>query len=235
MSVPFEDEERMVRVAAGAVLLEGVLRTPKDAAGLVLLAPGSDELAETRRRAVAVVLHRRGLATLVVDLWTAEERALDRAASELRVHISTMAERLVEVGRWLRELPVTGHLPLGYFGWGSGGAAVLLAAAQAPGIARAVVCRGARADLARDVLSKVEAPVLLIAAGLDPTETSREAEALQRLRAEKSLRVVPGATAEFGEPGALEEVGRLAAEWFLDHFSRGGAAAPVALNRIRTT
>ena len=208
-------EERLVRVAAGPVTLEGNLSLPERARGIVLFAHGSGSSRHSpRNRYVARVLDEAKLATLLVDLLTPDEEAVDLRTAHLRFDIGLLAGRLVGVTAWLTQYPDTRELRIGYFGASTGAAAALVAAARRPDAVGAIVSRGGRPDLAGPALARVRAPTLLIVGGNDfeVVELNRRAFAL--LRCEKQLEIVPGATHLFEEPGALEEVARLAREWF---------------------
>jgi dienelactone hydrolase len=216
--------EHLVRVAAGPVALEGSLTVPAAAAGVVLFAHGSGSSRHSpRNRYVAQELNAAGLATLLLDLLTPREEATDAHDAHLRFDIDLLAERLVGATDWLRQEPETAPLAVGYFGASTGAAAALVAAAARPGVG-AVVSRGGRPDLAGEALERVEAPTRLVVGANDTQVLRLNREALRRLgAAEKQLRVVPGAGHLFEEPGALEEVARLATAWFTRHL--GGAPA----------
>ena len=211
-------EVRPVRVSVGAVELEGNLGVPEGAGGVVLFAHGSGSGRHSpRNRHVARALREAGLGTLLIDLLTAEEEELDLRTRHLRFDIGLLAGRLIGATDWLRREPGTRNLRVGYFGASTGAGAALVAAAERPGAVCAVVSRGGRPDLAGDALSRVEAPTLLIVGGEDGPVIGMNEEALSRISAEKRLQIVPGATHLFEEPGALEEVSRLAAGWFARH------------------
>jgi putative phosphoribosyl transferase len=208
-------EERLVRVAAGPVTLEGNLSLPERARGIVLFAHGSGSSRHSpRNRYVARVLNEAKLATLLVDLLTPDEEAVDLRTAHLRFDIGLLAGRLVGVTDWLTQYPDTRELRIGYFGASTGAAAALVAAAQHPDAVGAIVSRGGRPDLAGPALARVRAPTLLIVGGNDFEVVELNRRALAPLRCEKQLEIVPGATHLFEEPGALEEVARLACEWF---------------------
>jgi putative phosphoribosyl transferase len=214
-SMEGQGEERLVRISAGPVTLEGNLSLPKEADGIVLFAHGSGSSRHSpRNRYVARLLNDANLATLLVDLLTSDEEAIDMRTAHLRFNIDLLAKRLVAVTDWLTEQPHTRDLRIGYFGASTGAAAALVAAAERPDAVGAVVSRGGRPDLAGPALARVRAPTLLIVGGNDfqVIELNRAAFAL--LRGEKQLVIVPGATHLFEEPGALDEVARLAREWF---------------------
>jgi dienelactone hydrolase len=215
-------EELSVQVPAGRVTLEGDLGLPATAhttRGVVLFAHGSGSSRfSSRNRFVAGQLRKAGLATLLIDLLTADEEAVDVHTAHLRFDIGLLAERLVHATHWLTRHPKTADLPVGHFGASTGGGAALVAAAQLPDEVRAVVSRGGRPDLAGEALPRVSAPTLLIVGGHDLPVIEMNQKALARLgAAEKELVIVPGATHLFEEPGALEEVARLAADWFGRH------------------
>ncbi len=216
-------EEREVRVSAGPVTLAGNLGVPHDARGIVLFAHGSGSGRHSpRNRYVAQTLREARLATLLIDLLTAEEEEVDLRTRHLRFDIGLLAERLAGATDWLAQNPDTLDLRVGYFGASTGAGAALVAAAERPGDIGAVVSRGGRPDLAGENLSRVWAPTLLIVGGNDVPVIGMNQEALAQLRVEKKLEIVPGATHLFEEPGALEEVARLAAEWFVRYLGPAG-------------
>jgi len=213
------DKERLVRVAADRVALEGNLSIPDGAHGVVLFAHGSGSSRHSpRNRFVARVLREAGLATLLLDLLTPDEEAVDAHTAALRFDIGLLAQRLVGATDWLSRDRETSGLMTGYFGASTGAAAALVAAAARPDVVGAVVSRGGRPDLAGPALPEVRAPTLLIVGGNDVPVIGLNQEALQRLgTAGKELAIVPGATHLFQEPGTLEEVARLASDWFTRH------------------
>jgi putative phosphoribosyl transferase len=208
--------QHTVCLNVGPVILEGDLAFPPDARGVVLFAHGSGSSRHSpRNRFVAERLRDAGLATLLFDLLTEDEEAIDRRTARLRFDIDLLTERLVGATDWLVQQPEAADLPIGYFGASTGGGAALAAAAQRPAQIAAVVSRGGRPDLAGDALPAVSAPTLLIVGGDDGTVISLNEKALVRLGAlVKELSIVPGASHLFEEPGTLEEVARLAADWF---------------------
>src|SRR5215208_1956843 len=211
-------EEKLVRVSAGPAELEGSLAVPEGARGVVLFAHGSGSGRHSpRNRQVAGVLRGAGLATLLIDLLTEDEEAEDLRTGHLRFDIGLLADRLAGATHWLRENPDTTGWRTGYFGASTGAGAALVAAAERPEDVGAIVSRGGRPDLAGVALSRVKAPTLLIVGGNDAPVIEMNEEAMDRLRAEKRLEIVPGATHLFEEPGALDEVARLAADWFQRH------------------
>lgn len=208
-------EGGLVRVPAAGVMLEGNLAIPPRASGIVLFAHGSGSSRHSpRNRAVARELNEGGLATLLVDLLTLAEESVDEETGQLRFDIGLLADRLVDATDWLTANEETRSLPIGLFGASTGGGAALVAAAQRPNTVRAVVSRGGRPDLAGAALLRVRAPTLLIVGGRDYPVIELNREAFERLRCEKKLEIVPGASHLFEEPGALEEVARLARDWF---------------------
>lgn len=208
-------EEDLVYVSAGPVTLEGNLGIPEGTEGIVLFAHGSGSSRHSpRNRFVAQVLRDGGLATLLIDLLTPEEEEIDKWTRHLRFDIGLLAERLIGVANWLAQHPDTQDLRIGYFGSSTGAGAALVAAAELPDAVGAVVSRGGRPDLAGPVLQHVQTPTLLIVGGNDITVIALNRQALGQLRVERKLEIVPGATHLFEEPGALEEVARLALQWF---------------------
>ena len=208
-------EENPVYIDAGPVRLEGNLTIPRAAEGVVLFAHGSGSSRHSpRNRYVAQVLVDAGLGTLLMDLLTPEEEAVDMYMAQLRFDIDLLAGRVVAATDWLSANPATSDLSIGYFGASTGAAAALAAAAERPDEVGAVVSRGGRPDLAGPVLDRVKAPTLFIVGGNDAPVIGMNQEALELLRVEKEMKIVPGATHLFEEPGALEQVARLAADWF---------------------
>jgi putative phosphoribosyl transferase len=204
-----------IQVPAGMVRLAGELTLPPDAAGIVLFAHGSGSSRFSRRNQfVARVLEAHGLGTLLIDLLTRDEEAVDDRTAHLRFDIPMLADRLVAIVDWLKQQPQTGTLPIGLFGASTGGGAALRAAAARPWDVSAVVSRGGRPDLAGDALPDVTAPTLLIVGGADTPVIAMNRDAMRQMRGIVSLEIVPGATHLFEEPGTLERVAELAAGWF---------------------
>jgi putative phosphoribosyl transferase len=208
--------EHDVLINVGDVYLKGALVLPKNAIGIVLFAHGSgSSRLSPRNRYVAQVLQSQGIATLLFDLLTEKEESVDQYSGELRFNIELLAERLIGATRWVLSQPDLKRLMVGYFGASTGAAAALVAAAKLPESVCAVVSRGGRPDLAEGTLSSVRAPTLLIVGGEDGPVIGMNQEAMAKMRhAEKQLVIIPGATHLFEEPGTLEEVARVAAEWF---------------------
>jgi putative phosphoribosyl transferase len=218
-------------------MLEGNLAIPAEAQGLVLFAHGSGSSRfSPRNRAVASYLNDSGIATLLIDLLTAEEEAIDRVTAHLRFDIALLAQRLIAATDWLVYAPETQALRIGYFG-ASTGAAALMAAVERPQAVGAIVSRGGRPDLAGPALPHVVAPTLLIVGGDDIPVIEMNRSAYDELRCEKHLETVPGATHLFEEPGTLEQVAQLAYDWFkryLEQEPTGAAGADAAAKRTRT-
>jgi dienelactone hydrolase len=219
--------EQLVRLSAGPVVLEGNLTLPPGARGVVLFAHGSGSSRHSpRNRYVARALQAAGLATLLIDLLTGDEEAEDAYTRHLRFDINLLANRLIGATDWLTANPATRHLAVGYFGASTGAGAALVAAAELPNVVGAVVSRGGRPDLAGPALHRVWAPTLLIVGGNDDVVIRLNRQALDQIAArEKQLVIVPGATHLFEEPGALEEVARLASDWLLRYLSRPAGAS----------
>jgi putative phosphoribosyl transferase len=216
--------EQQVRVATGCVVLEGTLAVPEQAAGIVLFAHGSGSGRHSpRNRFVASRLREAGLGTLLIDLLTEREEAIDSRTGHLRFDIELLADRLGGAIDWLGREPHTAGLPVGLFGASTGAAAALVAAAKKPERIFALVSRGGRPDLAGPSLRSVRAPTLLLVGGEDEIVIVLNEQAKRQLVAPNELVIVPGAGHLFEEPGKLEEVARLAAEWFCDKLEATGA------------
>src|SRR5438132_9725857 len=207
-----------VQIQAGQAALSGNLHIPDGAAALVLFAHGSGSSRHSpRNQFVARTLNNAGLATLLFDLLTPEEESIDARTAELRFNIGLLAERLVHATKWAKQQEQTRDLRIGYFGSSTGGGAALVAAAQLPDDVDAVVSRGGRPDLAGQALPKVKAPTLLIVGGQDDIVIELNEQARDQMGCEVKLEIIPGATHLFEEPGALEQVAKLASDWFVDH------------------
>jgi putative phosphoribosyl transferase len=203
----------------GSVRLQGNLAVPPSASAIVLFAHGSGSSRHSpRNRAVASELEDSGIGTLLFDLLTDEEEAVDARTAELRFDIQLLATRLLGATRWVEAADDLSELPIGYFGASTGAAAALVAAAEDRHVG-AVVSRGGRPDLAQDALKRVVAPTLLIVGGADVPVIAMNEVALNQLRCEKRIDIVPGATHLFEEAGALERVSALARDWFIDKLS----------------
>jgi putative phosphoribosyl transferase len=202
--------------------LPGTLTVPPDARGVVAFAHGSgSSRLSPRNQTVAQTLQEVGLATLLFDLLE-EEEAEDRRKV---FDIELLAQRLQEAADWIHGCEKTRGLRLGYFGASTGAAAALVAAARQPRKVSAVVSRGGRPDLAKTYLSRVQAPTLLVVGGEDEPVISLNQLVFDQLRCEKRLEIIPRATHLFPEPGVLEKVARLAADWFQEHLAGAGATA----------
>lgn len=212
---------REVRIPAGDAQLDGTLSIPPDARGVVLFAHGSGSSRFSRRnRQVAGFLEAGGFATLLLDLLTPDEETVDARTREFRFDIERLGHRVVAAVDWVDTYRQTTGLPVCAFGASTGAAAALMAAAERPDISAAVVSRGGRPDLAGDALASVRAPTLLIVGGDDEPVIELNNEAKRRMQAVVRLEIIPGATHLFEEPGALEQVQRLAADWFRQYLPR---------------
>ena len=210
----------------GTVTLEGELDIPSAAQGVVIFAHGSGSSRHSpRNQLVARALREAGLATLLFDLLTREEEAVDIRTRHLRFDIDLLARRLVDATRWLVQQRDSQHLRPGYFGASTGGGAALVAAAELGKAIGAVVSRGGRPDLAGEALRRVTCPILLIVGANDEPVIELTRAAYGLLRCEKEVQIVPGASHLFEEPGKLEQVAELAAGWFTRHLSARVTAA----------
>jgi putative phosphoribosyl transferase len=215
-----------VQIRSGEVVLQGDLAIPASAKSVVLFAHGSGSSRHSpRNQFVARTIREAGVGTLLFDLLTREEEQIDIHTRHLRFDIGLLAQRLVDATQWLKG--DLGHLNVGFFGSSTGGAAALVAAAELGERVGAVVSRGGRPDLAGEALSQVKCPTLLIVGGLDYPVIEMNQAALSRMRCEKELKIVPGATHLFEEPGTLQEVARLAAVWFQSHLRAEGTETTV--------
>jgi len=213
-------EEGLVYVNAGRVTLEGNLLIPAGARGVVMFAHGSGSSRfSARNRQVAEVLRGGGVGTLLIDLLTRAEEDVDMRTAQLRFDIGLLADRLVGASEWLAKQPETRALKLGLFGASTGGGAALVAAARVPERIAAIVSRGGRPDLAGPALPAVQAPTLLIVGGDDAPVIEMNRAAYEQMVCERRMVIVPGASHLFEEPGKIEEVARLAAEWFTQHLA----------------
>lgn len=207
-----------VHIRAGAVVIDGDLRLPPNATGLVIFAHGSGSSRFSRRnRMVAEALEASGFATLLLDLLTRAEDAIDERTAEYRFDIERLGHRVVAAIDWAGSYPGLADLPIACFGASTGAAAALIAAAARPQRVQAVISRGGRPDLAGDALPRVTVPTLLIVGGDDTEVIELNRGAMRRMHAPVHLDIVPGATHLFEEPGALEQVWRLAAAWCARH------------------
>lgn len=221
-----DPDVREVQVQVGDVVLGGSLGIPDGARGLVIFAHGSGSSRfSPRNRAVARALRAQGLATLLFDLLSEAEEVGDARTGELRFDIPFLARRLAAVTEWAQRQPALAVLRMGYFGSSTGAAAALVAAALHPDLIHAVVSRGGRPDLAGPVLPRVQAPTLLLVGGQDVGVLELNEASLARMEGLKGIQIIPGATHLFEEPGALEQVARQAAAWFLRFLGGVGAEA----------
>ena len=210
-------EEKIVSVKLGSISLHGEIVLPEDSQGIILFAHGSGSSCySTRNRYLAHVLRQTvGLATILVDLLTKDEEIIDLRSGHFRNSVTFLATRLTSITDWLVNNSMTSHLKIGYFGDCVGGGAALLAAAQRPTVVEAVVSRSGQTSLTSKVLSYVQAPTLLIVGGNDLSGITMNQDALTQIQTpKKQIEIIPGATHQFQEPGALDEVARLASSWF---------------------
>jgi putative phosphoribosyl transferase len=220
------EQQRLIRVDTEDVALEGNLAIPEGASAVVLFAHGSGSSRTSPRNCyVARGLNEARLATLLVDLLTPEEEKIDLVTGQLRFDIDLLAARLIDVTDWLTRQPETRHLHIGYFGASTGAAAALDAAAARQHVIGAIVSRGGRPDLASE-LTRVRAPTLLIVGGKDAQVIAVNRLAFETMRCEKDLAIVPGALHLFEEPGALDEVSRLARQWLERYLVQRAEAHP---------
>lgn len=220
---------RAVEIGLEDAVLHGDLTLPSGAEGLVIFAHGSgSSRLSPRNRFVAGVINHAGLGTLLMDLLTEDEERVDDMTRELRFDIGLLGRRVAQVVDWAGGREELSGLAVGLFGSSTGAAAALVAAAELPADKiRAVVSRGGRPDLAGDALPRVECPTLLIVGGLDDVVIGLNEQARARMGCPTELQIVPGATHLFEEPGTLEQVARLAAEWFARHLADVEQAASV--------
>jgi putative phosphoribosyl transferase len=212
--------ERTVAVPADGVTLDGTLVVPEGAIGIVLFAHGSGSSRfSPRNRFVAQVLNGAGLATLLLDLLSPTEEAVDDVTRHHRFNIPMLAGRLASAIDWLGVQPDTAQLRVGLFGASTGGGAALVAAAERPRRVGAVVSRGGRPDLAGEALRLVEAPTLLLVGQRDDVVIELNADARDRMRAHVRLEIIPGASHLFEERGTLEKVAEAAREWFVRYIA----------------
>jgi putative phosphoribosyl transferase len=216
-----------LQIPANSIQLEGELKVPSFASGIVLFAHGSGSSRHSpRNQYVASVIRNAGVGTLLFDLLTREEEAIDIQTRHLRFDIDLLARRLVDTTNWIKQEPTLRHLRVGYFGSSTGGGAALVAAAMVGEEIGAVVSRGGRPDLAGEALQRVKSPTLLIVGGFDEQVIELNEQAYAQLRCQKELKIVPGATHLFEEPGTLEQVAHLAAQWFQKHLQPRSVGAP---------
>jgi putative phosphoribosyl transferase len=216
------DMENQIEIPVRGATLSGILTTPRVPRGIVLFAHGSGSSRHSpRNRLVATTLNRAGLGTLLFDLLTPEEESVDESTREFRFNIALLAERLGFATEWIAQDPRTRDIPVGLFGSSTGGAAALVAAAERPARIAAIVSRGGRPDLAGTALANVRAPTLLIVGSRDEFVIQLNREAMERMQCEVKLELVTGATHLFSEPGTLQQVAELAADWFVRYAAPG--------------
>jgi dienelactone hydrolase len=217
MSAP-SGTHQSLQIPVDGVVLDADLGMPETAHGAVLFAHGSGSGRHSpRNRYVAEELNRAGLVTVLADLLTAQEEQVDLRTAALRFDINLLASRVTALVDWTARSELTAGLGIGLFGASTGAAAALIAAASRPASVQAVVSRGGRPDLADPHLQEVHQPTLLIVGERDPVVIDLNRQAMQKLSGETSLVIVPGATHLFEEPGTLQQVARLARDWFLRH------------------
>jgi len=217
--------ERDISIPVEKGAIEGTLVVPLNAASIVIFAHGSgSSRLSPRNQFVAEALQQVGIATLLMDLLTPAEDSVDQYTAEHRFDIGLLAKRVALSTDWALDQPDWAEFKVGYFGASTGAAAALVAAAERPKV-QAVVSRGGRPDLAGDALRAVKAPTLLIVGGDDVEVIQLNRQALAQLQCEKRIDIVPGASHLFEEPGTLEQVARLARNWFEDHFGSASEKA----------
>ena len=211
-------EEKVVEIPSGEVTVIGNLSSPSKARSIVVFAHGSGSSRfSPRNTKVAREINASGMSTLLIDLLTEEEEATDMYSGEYRFNIDLLAKRLADATEWVVKNPATKNSAVGYFGASTGAAAALIAAAKLPEYVKAVVSRGGRPDLAGNYLPHVKAPTLLIVGGDDVEVIELNREAREQMTAQTKIVIVPGATHLFEEPGKLEQVAKLAIDWFVQY------------------
>jgi dienelactone hydrolase len=214
--------EHLERIPAGALYLEGTLSIPADARGIALFPYNIEsEQRISYTTGLAELMRRSGLATLLVNLLTSEEKALDAQTGFFRENIDVMQQRIIGIANWLSEDSRTQNLRICYFGAGVTGAAVLVAAAYRPDLVIAVASAGGRIGLASNYLTRVETPILLLVGENDTQGMEANRQALEQLHSDKSLEIIRGATNIFEDPKTQEDVARIAAQWFERHLGLG--------------
>jgi pimeloyl-ACP methyl ester carboxylesterase len=211
---------RAEHVRAADVELDADVTIPPEPQGVVVFAHGSGSSRfSPRNRSVAETLRGAGFATVLADLLTTDEELVDARTAQYRFDIGLLAERVGVLTDWVSRRDPLARLPVGLFGASTGAAAALVAAAVRPQLVRAVVSRGGRPDLAGEALPRVHQPTLLIVGGRDEVVIDLNRRAMLKLAAPARLEIVTGATHLFEEPGALDQVARLARDWFVEHLS----------------
>jgi len=223
--MPSHLNENTISIPLGRKVIQGDLFVPLDARGLVIFAHGSGSSRfSPRNQYVGDRLNEAGLATLLIDLLTLDEEAIDNRTAELRFNIGLLADRLIGATDWAREQQGLASLRLAYFGASTGAAAALVAAAKRSSLIEAIVSRGGRPDLAAESLPNVAAPTLLIVGEFDQQVIELNRQAAKAMTARTRLQIVPGATHLFEEPGALTCVASLAQTWLEEHLTGRRAA-----------
>ncbi len=198
--------------------LRGILTIPKEAKAIVIFAHGSGSgRLSPRNQFVSHHLEKEGLATLLLDLLTEKEEIIDVMTRQYRFNIPLLAQRLSHVTNWIREELKTKHLKIAYFGASTGATAAIIAASATKLPIHAIVSRGGRPDIALDILPRLNVPILLIVGGNDHEVIKLNQKALDKMGGEKALKIIENATHLFEEPGALQKVAELAADWFKTH------------------
>ncbi|MFZ0510966.1 MAG: alpha/beta family hydrolase [Candidatus Nitrosopolaris sp.] len=221
VKIPIERLNERLGEIKDTTFLEGKLHIPRSAEGIIIFAHGSGSGRHSpRNQSVAEKLNEDGLATLLLDLLTADEEKLDNQTRQLRFDIGLLSKRLISTIDWIMNNPDTKNLAVGLFGASTGAAAALVAAAERQNVVSAIVSRGGRPDLAgRNMLKSVQAPTLLLVGGNDPEVLELNENALKDVKAEKKkITIIPGATHLFEEPGKMEQVARIASGWFRCYF-----------------
>jgi len=218
MEIPIlKTRENEVTIPVGKIFLEGELIIPENAIGLVLFSHGSGSSRfSPRNNMVAEILRKKRIGTLLFDLLTIGEDTIYAS----RFDIELLSHRLIEATKWVKKQEACKNLDIGYFGASTGAASALNAAAELGDLVKAVVSRGGRPDLSLDHLEKVKAPVLLIVGGNDEPVISMNKMAFNKLKCEKELKIIPGATHLFEEEGKLAEVAKISANWFQTYFQK---------------
>ena len=218
MTIPESPTSVAISIPVSGIVLAGDLAIPSASRGLVVFAHGSgSSRSSPRNRHLATALQARGLATLLLDLLTADEERIEAIDTTLHFDVDLLAERLIAATDWVIGEPVARANAIGYFGASTGAAAALIAAARRPEHVAAVVSRGGRPDLAGAELAAVRAPTLFIVGGLDRHVLELNRSAAARMAAPHELHVVPNATPLFEEAGTIDQVAQLAGDWFLRH------------------
>ncbi len=213
-----QEEKNEVKIPSNGAAIKGNLDIPEGAKSIVLFAHGSGSgRFSPRNTYVAGLMKKEHIATLLIDLLTKEEEAIDEYTGKYRFNVDMLAKRLIDATKWIKSNASTQKLAVGYFGASTGAAAALIAAAKDPAEIKAVVSRGGRPDLAAENLPLVKAPTLLIVGGNDTEVLELNRQALKQIHAEKQLEIVPGATHLFEEPGKLLEAAEIAIDWFKKH------------------